>query len=213
MLQTSSELDCFASGDRSGNSLKQEQRGQKRSPSTALGAILVPRVAHSAKLLGLPSLCSQGVMLVHGEQGQNLVPKLPKATVWPWEPLGAPVLMLPTQPCRHAGILPELMPTCLTLAVLLGEGKDVPARKTERGDCLPKCTKWTHYSLIFRAGPSNGISCPAHVLKHSDHSRESHVDGRSDLFRRRKEKGEKDSDTSRFSTLTYLWCCREFSVE
>lgn len=41
-----------------------------------------------------------------------------------------------------------------------------------------------------------------HVLKHSDRSRESHtVGGRNDRFRRRKEKGERDTDTSRFSTL------------
>lgn len=66
--------------------------------------------------------------------------------------------------CCHAGILAELMPTSLTLAVLLEKGKDVSGRKTERGECLPKCTKRTHYSPILRAGPSNGISCPARVL-------------------------------------------------
>lgn len=49
-----------------------EQMGQKRAPltSTALSAILIPRVALSAKLLG-----PLWVMLVQGEQGQNLVPK------------------------------------------------------------------------------------------------------------------------------------------
>lgn len=58
MLQTSSELDCLASGVRTGNSLVQEQMGQKRVPlaSPALGATLVPRAAHSANLLEPPSL-------------------------------------------------------------------------------------------------------------------------------------------------------------
>lgn len=144
--------------------------------------------------------------------------QLPKATVWLGEPVSAPVLPAPRRPCSHAptamqGSPAELMPTFLRLAVLQEKGKDVSGRKTERGESLLKCTQWTHYSLIFRPGPSNGISCPAHVLKYSDHSRESRVGDRNGLFRRRKEEGERDSDTSRFSTLTYLWCCRESSQQ
>lgn len=84
------------------------------------------------------------------------------------------------------------MPTFLMLAVLLGEGEGRLRKEDRKGRVFAEMHKMDpHYSPIFRAGPSNGISCPAHILKHSDHSRESHVGGRNDFFRRRKEKGEK----------------------
>lgn len=138
-LQTSS--DCFASGDRTGNSLTQEQMGQKTVPlaSTALSATLIPRVAHSAELLGPPSCDFEGLWWCVVSKGR----------IWSQ---GSSVTESPSvhrDVCCHAsaamqGPCAELVPTFLTLAVLLEKGKDVSGRKTERGECLPKCTKWTH---------------------------------------------------------------------
>lgn len=92
------------------------------------------------------------------------------------------------------GCTADLMLAFLMLAVHLGEGEEFLRWKTEQGEHLLKCTKWSRYSLIFRAVPSTGISCPAHPAACSETAIavESHTaGGRNDHFSRRKEKGEK----------------------
>lgn len=143
--------------------------------------------------------------------------QLPKATAWLGEPISAPVLPAPRRPCSHApaamqGSPAELMPTFLRLAVLQEKGKDVSGRKTERGESLLKCTPQTT-TARFSELDLQMASAVLPMFWNTLITAESHVGGRNDLFRRRKEEGERDSDTSRFSTLTYLWCCRELSAE
>ena len=139
-------------------------------------------------------------MLVHGEQGQNLVPKQERLSYQRHqcdsEPVNAPALSAPHGTRSHApaamqGSSAELMPTFLTLAVLLGEGEGRPRKEDRKGRVFAEMHKMDPLQPDFQSWTFKCISCPAHILKHSDHSKESHVGGRNDFFRRRKEKGEK----------------------
>lgn len=92
----------------------------------------------------------------------------------------------------------------LTLAVHLGEGEEFLRWKTEKGDHLLKCTKWSHYSLIFRAAPSTGISCPAHPAARSETQRsQQRVTQRVvETITLVEERKKRNTDTSGFNTLT-----------
>lgn len=145
--------------------------------------------------------------------------QLPEAPVWLWAPVNAQTLMAPCRMCSHAsaamqGSSADLTPASLflRLAVCLREGEERLRKEDRKGSVCWNAQNGTTtacFSELYLQMASAVLPIQSHVLKHSHHSSGC----RNDHFRRRKEKGEKDMDTSRFSTLTQPWCCKKFSVE
>lgn len=60
------------------------------------------------------------------------------------------------------------MPAFLMASVGLGDRVNVQGWKRGWGVCLMKCTKCSYYGLIFRAVPSDEVSCSAHLAACSE---------------------------------------------
>lgn len=93
--------------------------------------------------------------------------QLPKAPVWLWEPVNAPVLTAPRGTRSHAsaamqGSSAELMPTFLTLAVLLGEGEGRLRKEDRKGRVFAEMHKMDPLQPDFQSWTFkwHQLSCP-----------------------------------------------------
>jgi len=137
--------------------------------------------------------------------------QLPKAPVWLWAPVNVSMSAARRRMCSHVsaamqGSSAGLMPASLTLAVRPGEGEERLGKEDGKGRVFAEMHKMGPLQPDFQSCTfkRHQLSCPSsRMFWNSAIAAESHtVGGRNDHFRKRKEKGEKDTDTSTFSTLT-----------